>query len=301
MKKLTLSTALLAALAVTGTAQAYQFEVNGGAEYAHVTTHVGHDNTEAAGVGGTATIYLKDVDSKKGPLAEAAFLNQASSISGGYNYLQGDSSTGDGKAHVLSAGGEFYVPSSMLGMGDAVTFYAAGNANRAKVESDPFNGFAFNAEVGLIPNQLSFGTLLLTAGVTGYHDNLDSELDPTFRAKLLTKFYQNDVNLEGHVQLGGDDRSNFGNKYNIIGFSGDFYADSTFSVGAGYERVLVNGEHDPFEVSFNARKFVTDNLSVQGGINFGKSTVSLTSPTNMLINSLDDNNFGAKVGATLRF
>ena len=303
MKKLTLSTALLAALAVSSTAQAYQFELNGGAEYAHIITHVNHDNTEAAGVGGSATIYLKDVDSKKGPLAEAAFVNQASSVTGGYSYLQGDSSTGDVKAHVLSAGGEFYVPSSLIGLGNAlpVTFYAAGNASRAKIESDPSNAFGFNAEVGLIPNQLSFGTLLLTAGVTGYHDNLDSELDPTFRAKLLTKFYQNDVNLEGHVQLGGDDRSNFGNKYNIIGVSGDFYADSTFSVGAGYTRVLVDGEHDPFEVSLNARKFIMDNVSVQAGVNFGKSSVSLTNPTNMLINSLDDNNFGANVGATLRF
>lgn len=304
MKKLTLSTALLAALAVTGTAQAYQFEVNGGVDYGHVTTHVGHDNAEGAGVGGTATIYLKDVDSKKGPLAEAAFLNQASSITGGYKYLQSDGNvgTGDEKVHQLSAGGEFYVPSSLIGLGDAVTFYAAGDATRTKTESLPDNGFDFNAEVGLIPNQLSFGTLLLTAGVTGYHDNQDSELDPTFRAKLLTKFYQNDVNLEGHVQLGGNGKNNqFGNKYNIIGVNGDFYADSTFSVGAGYERVLVNGAHDPFKVSFNARKFLMDNLSVQAGVSYGKNDTSVSISNNELPVGIDDNNFGATVGATLRF
>src|SRR5690606_41368058 len=32
--------------------------------------------------------YFKDIDTSKGPLAEAAFLNQASSISAGYNFGQ---------------------------------------------------------------------------------------------------------------------------------------------------------------------------------------------------------------------
>lgn len=299
MKKLTLGTALFAALAVTGTAQAYQFELNGGTQYGHVITHVGHDNTEAAGVGGSATIYLKDVDSKKGPLAEAAFINQASSVTGGYNYLQGDSSTGDGKVHVFNAGGEFFIPTG------AVSLYAAGNATRVKAESDPFNGFVYNAEGGLIANQLPFdlGTLLLAAGVAGYHDNMDKELDPTVRAKLLTKLYQNDINLEAHAQFGGNDRNTFGNKYNIVGFSGDFYADSTFSVGAGYQRLFINGQHDPFEVNLNARKFLMENLSVQAGVNFGKGDASLTKVTGAtaLTSANDDNAFGATLGATLRF
>ncbi len=306
MNKLTLSTALFAALAATGTAQAYQFELNGGTEYSHVTTHNVHDNTEGAGVGGSATIYLKNVDTKNGPLAEAAFINQASSVTGGYKYLQGNSGTGDAKVHELSAGGEFYVPTSVIGLGDALplSLYAAGDATRTKTEGWSDNGFDYNAEVGLIPNKLPFdlGTLLLTAGVTGYHDNLDSELDPTFRAKLLSKFYQNDINLEGRLQLGGNGKNNrFGNKYNIIGVNGDFYADSTFSVGAGYERVLVNGQHDPFQVSFNARKFLMDNLSVQAGVNFGKGDTTITTSNNELPATNDDNAFGATLGATLRF
>lgn len=307
MKKLTLSTALLAALAVTGTAQAYQFELNGGADYGHVSTHKVNDNSEGAGVGGSATIYLKNVDTKNGPLAEAAFINQASSVTGGYKYLQGNSNTGDAKAHVFNAGGEFYVPTSLIGLGDALplSLYAAGNATRAKVESNPYNGFVYNAEVGLIPNKLPFdlGTLLLTAGVAGAEDNRDSELDPTIRAKLLTKLYQNDINLEAHAQFGGGNRSTFGNKYNIFGFSGDFYTDSTFSVGTSYQRVLVKGQHDPFEVSFNARKFVMENLSLQASINFGKGDASLTRVTSAsaLVGSVDDNTLGATVGATLRF
>lgn len=294
MKKLVISTAVFAALSITGTtAQAYQFELNGGAGYTNVTTHNTHEHDEAAAVGGSATVYFKNVDTKTGPLAEAAFINQASSITGGYTYAQTDGNSSDaGKAHVFNGGGEFYIPTSLIGLGDAlpVTLYAAGGATRAKVESSGFNGFGYTAEVGLIPNKLPYdlGTLLLAAGVTGTHDNQDKELDPTVRAKLLTKFYQNDINLEAHVQFGGNNKDVFGNKYNIAGFSADFYADSTFSVGGGYDRTFINGEHDPFNVNVNARKFVQENISVQAGIDFGKGLD-------------DDNNLGATVGATLRF
>lgn len=293
MKKLAISTAVFAALSLTGTAQAYQFELNGGAAYTNVTTHNTHEHDEMAAVGGSATVYLKNVDTKTGPLAEAAFINQASSITGGYAYAQTDGNSSNAlKGHIFNGGGEFYVPTSLLGLGDAlpVTLYAAGGATRAKIESNPSNGFGYTAEVGFIPNKLPYnlGTLLLTAGVAGSHDNLDSELDPTVRAKLLTKFYQNDINLEAHAQFGGSNKSEYGNKYNIAGFSADFYVDNTFSVGGGYDRTFINGTHDPFNVNLNARKFIMENVSLQAGIDFGKGEG-------------DDNNLGASVGGTLRF
>ena len=72
MKKLGLATALL--LAMTG-AQAYQFEVQGQSEYIDATLN---DKDFTGSVAGT--YYYKNVDSSKGPLAEAAFLNQASKI-----------------------------------------------------------------------------------------------------------------------------------------------------------------------------------------------------------------------------
>ena len=74
MKKLGLATALL--LAMTG-AQAYQFKKQPDHRYSN-------DKDFTGGVQGT--YYLKDVDSSKGPLAEAAFLNQASNVSVAYNY-----------------------------------------------------------------------------------------------------------------------------------------------------------------------------------------------------------------------
>ena len=74
MKKLGLATALL--LAMTG-AQAYQFEVQGQSEY--IDASDANDKDFTGGLQGT--FYFKDVDSSKGPLAEAAFLNQASNVS----------------------------------------------------------------------------------------------------------------------------------------------------------------------------------------------------------------------------
>lgn len=302
MKKLALTVAIAVA-AVATSAQAYQFELNGGVDYSNNISHIGHDNNEAAGVGGSATVYLKNVDTKTGPLAEAAFINQASSINAGYHYSQTDDNQFQGfdgfnvvldndKSHTINAGGEFYIPTSMIGLGETlpVTLYAAGGATRTKYESDPYNGYNYKAEVGIIPNKLPYnlGTLLVTAGVAGRHYTPDSELDPTVRAKLLTKFYQNDINIEAHAQFGGSNRSEYGNKYNIAGVNVDFYADRTFSVGGGYERTFIDGQHDPFVVNANFRKFLMDNLSIQGGINFGKA-------------QFDDNLLGVYGGATLRF
>lgn len=66
MKKLGLATALL--LAMTG-AQAYQFEVQGQSEFIDNTAN--HNDFTGAVQG---TYYLNNVDSSKGPLAEAAFF-----------------------------------------------------------------------------------------------------------------------------------------------------------------------------------------------------------------------------------
>ena len=85
MKKLAIASALLAALAVTGTAHAYQAEVN-----------AGYENTDIEDVGDLDTLfingkyYLNGVQVKNGPLAEAAFLEKASNIGLGYANASGD-------------------------------------------------------------------------------------------------------------------------------------------------------------------------------------------------------------------
>ena len=108
MKKLGLATALL--LAMTG-AQAYQFEVQGQSEYIDNTVN---DKNFTGAVQGT--YYFKNVDATKGPLAEAAFLNQASNFSLAYNYGEYDVDAVDKDfvSHVYGAKAEAYVPTQLV-------------------------------------------------------------------------------------------------------------------------------------------------------------------------------------------
>jgi hypothetical protein len=81
MKKLAIASALLSAIAVTGTAHAYQAEVGGSYTY---TDPDHYDNTHSFGVDGT--YYFNPVQTRNAPLAEAAFLNRASNVKANVNY-----------------------------------------------------------------------------------------------------------------------------------------------------------------------------------------------------------------------
>src|SRR5690606_25824785 len=128
--------------AMTG-AQAYQAEVQGTVGYYDAELNDGNYN-----VGAQGTYYFKDIDTSKGPLAEAAFLNQASSISAGYNFGQltadinsitvGGNTAAvneefDVEQHSYGVKGETYIPTSV------VPVYASASYNHSK--TDAKNGF----------------------------------------------------------------------------------------------------------------------------------------------------------------
>ena len=108
MKKLGLATTLL--LAMTG-AQAYQFEVQGQSEFINNTVN---DKDFTGAVQGT--YYFKNVDATKGPLAEAAFLNQASNLSAAYTYgeYDVDADAKDQTSHTFGVKGEAYIPTQVV-------------------------------------------------------------------------------------------------------------------------------------------------------------------------------------------
>ena len=148
MKKLGLATALL--LAMTG-AQAYQFEVQGQSEYIDNTVN---DKNFTGAVQGT--YYFKNVDATKGPLAEAAFLNQASNFSLAYNYGEYDVDADKAVfvSHVYGAKAEAYVPTKL------VPVYASAAYNHTitdgKGGQDNDNGDRYALELGAVvaPNFL---------------------------------------------------------------------------------------------------------------------------------------------------
>ena len=147
MKKLGLATAVL--LAMTG-AQAYQFEVQGQSEYIDNTVN---DKNFTGAVQGT--YYYKNVDSSKGPLAEAAFLNQASNVSLAYNYGEYDQDgTKELISHTYGVKGEAYIPTKF------VPTYASASYNHTHTDgksgNTDNNGDRYALEVGavVIPNFL---------------------------------------------------------------------------------------------------------------------------------------------------
>ncbi len=232
MKKLAIVSALLATLAGVNVAHAYQTEVNAGISVIDVD---GGDQTTAIAAGGT--YYLAPVDVKNYPLAEAAFMNRASNVNAAVGYGKND----DVKVTTLGAGIEYYVPNS--------DFYASANAarNEVKFAGEKESDNLYSAEVGILP----MPNLLVAVGVAGNSDNTD----PTLRAKYVYKVGANDVNLEANASFGDLDQ---------FGIGADYYIDRTLSVGAAYSD---DGNDDSFGI--RARKFITQDVSIQGSVDFG--------------------------------
>ena len=265
MKKILLATAI-AALSISA-AQAYQAELNGNVSYDSIDAQGGSNDVYGVGVGGT--YYFNQVSGKTGPLAEAAFIERASNVNASLGYAQNDGY--HTKANNFSVGGEFYVPNS--------DFYAAATAGRTNTKVKGFKQFGendYSLQVGMLP----ITNLLLTVGVARVDTNNNDETDPTISAKYLTKIGNNDVNFQGNAL--------FGDNVNQYAVSGDYYLDRTFSVGASYKLETLDHADDQYSVGINARKFIAENISVQGGLNVGSNHAGY-----------DD--FGLNVGGTYRF
>lgn len=230
MKKLAITSALLSALAITGTAHAYQAEVGG--TYAYTDIDNG-DSANTFAVDGA--YYFKPVQVRNSPLNEAAFLDRASNIHGELSYDDLSEDT------AVSAGVEYYVPNT--------DFYLS-----ADLGTDGADTTTYAAEVGYLPAS----NFLVAVGIAGADvDGGDNDSDPTLRAKYVTNLSGFDVNLEGGLVFGDDTAFNLG---------GDVYLDKTFSVGAGYADSGVDGADGVF--SIRAKKFFTQQISVEGNINF---------------------------------
>ena len=148
MKKLAIASALLSAMALTGTAaHAYQAEVGASAGY------IDPDNgSGSASFGVDGTYYFKPVQTRNSPLAEAAFLDLASNVKAHYNYDE----VGDDDRHNYGVGAEYFVPNS--------DFYVSGAIGRDELSfrnKKDFDTITYAAEVGYLPAP----GLLIAAGV----------------------------------------------------------------------------------------------------------------------------------------
>lgn len=236
MKKLGLATALL--FAMTG-AQAYQFEVQGQVE--HIEDKNAHNKYTGAIQG---TYYYSDVDSKKGPLAEAAFLNQASSVSLAYDFGKYSSAVNDVKytSQAFGVKGETYIPTPILPVYASASY---NHTNRSyKNDEAHNNGDIYALEIGTLiaPN------FLIAGGYTRVADKAQAAYD-TF-----------DVLESGTIHTVFD-RAVIGNKKDVATARAKYVGaiDGT-NMAIGFETGLVYGEHTAYNIKSDL--YLTPALSV---------------------------------------
>ncbi|WP_257224102.1 porin Omp33-36 [Acinetobacter sp. YH16053] len=264
MKKLGLATALL--LAMTG-AQAYQFEVQGQSEYIDNTVN---DKNFTGAVQGT--YYFKNVDATKGPLAEAAFLNQASNFSLAYNYGEYDEDGFDIVSHTYGAKAEAYVPTKLVPVYASAAYSHTINDSKNNLKSDD-QGDRYALELGAVvaPNflvavgytsvadQYSLDAFnILANGVAKAaleSDTIDQDQDAiTARTKYVGAIDGTNmaVGFEAGLVYGED------TMYNL---KTDLYLTPALSVGASYAETSANTDVDS-AWGANVNYFITPAVAV---------------------------------------
>ena len=264
MKKLGLATALL--LAMTG-AQAYQFEVQGQSEYIDNTVN---DKNFTGAVQGT--YYFKNVDATKGPLAEAAFLNQASNFSLAYNYGEYDEDGFDIVSHTYGAKAEAYVPTQLVPVYASAAYSHTINDSKNNLEFDD-QGDRYALELGAVvaPNFLVAVGYTSVADQTSYDafnilangvakaalesDTIDQDQDAiTARTKYVGAIDGTNmaVGFEAGLVYGED------TMYNL---KTDLYLTPALSVGASYMESSYNDSPNK-AWGANVNYFITPAIAV---------------------------------------
>ena len=246
MKKLGLATALL--LAMTG-AQAYQFEVQGQSEY--IDASAANDKDFTGGVQGT--YYFKDVDTSKGPLAEAAFLNQASNVSLAYNYAELGSNGVDFTAHNYGAKAEAYVPTQYVPVYASASYsHTILDGKNNATGNDQGDRYALELGALAAPN------FLVAVGYTSVADQL--ALD------AFNVMSNGVVKSVGETATIGDDQDAITARTKYVG-----NIDGT-NMAVGFESGLLFGENRAYQIKTDL--YVTPKLSV--GASYAKSSFAGT-------------------------
>ncbi|HBO72052.1 MAG TPA: putative porin [Acinetobacter sp.] len=267
MKKLSLITALLSSC-VALNANAYQTEATGAYEYVDMDG----GKTNSAAISGK--YYFNPVQTRNAPLAEAAFLDKASSIGGGYAYskLQDDEDFGDLQFNIIGVEGEIFIPDTQ--------FYVSGALHRTNIkatinglgsESDNGNGYEF--EAGFLP----VNGLLLAVGVADFSESIspvkvakygfvtnvsnaavvsgdNDDTAVSLRAKYVSEVAGFYTNFEGVTYI-GDETS-----YRL---AADLYLDQTLSVGVSFADSTADDSDSIFNI--RAQKFFNPQFALGVG------------------------------------
>jgi hypothetical protein len=172
--------------------------------------------------------YFNAVSTDNLPLGEAAYLGKNSNVFAGVSHWP--KQHGNPDFQLYTAGAEFFIPENFL--------YVKAGASRYDGAGESENDWF--TSVGITP----LDGLLITTDY--FHDE---GYDANIHAKYVTAIGNQFINLEAGITDGDDDT-----EYEI---GGDFYFDTTFSVGAEYS------DTDDFGEAYTLRttKFFTESLS----------------------------------------
>ena len=264
MKKLGLATALL--LAMTG-AQAYQFEVQGQSEYIDNTVN---DKNFTGAVQGT--YYFKNVDATKGPLAEAAFLNQASNFSLAYNYGEYDEDGLDIVSHTYGAKAEAYVPTQLVPVYASAAYSHTINDSKNNLEFDD-QGDRYALELGAVvaPNFLVAVGYTSVADQTSY-DAFNILSNGVAKAALESGTINQDQDaitartkyvgaIDGTNMAVGFEAGLVYGEDTMYNLKTDLYLTPALSVGASYAETSANTDVDS-AWGANVNYFITPAVAV---------------------------------------
>lgn len=219
--------ALSSNIALAGT---YRAEVTG--------TYLNQDDigdTYAA----SGSYYFQPVDTSNKPLAEAAFLDRASSLTG--FVARADIDYYDATADTTGFNLGFYVPNTIFYLGAGYTHYSFDYPN-----SDSESDGQWSATLGVAP----LDGLLVT---TEYNED-DDGYDPNIHVKyVMALARETALNIEGSVTH----NDNGGNATSLLI---DYYFTRKFSLGAGYADGDDWNEDD--SASLRAKYFITEAFSV---------------------------------------
>lgn len=243
MKKLGLATALV--LAMTG-AHAYQIEVQGQTEA--LDSNADNRDFNNYSVGGQATYYFKNVDASKGPLAEAAFINQASNVALAYNFANLDFV----KSNNVGVKGELYLPTSIVPVYSSLSYNAADNDGKYGIADDRGQRWAVEFGSVIAPN------FLVAVGYTNVEET--TSLD-TFQ--IINRGF---AKAAGEAATIAEDQDAITARTKYVGA-----IDGT-PMSIGFETGLVYGDATAYELKTDLYL----NTQISGGVSYAESSYAGT-------------------------
>jgi len=257
-----------AALADTHQNQSYQTEINASYEDAD------YENNwlNAYHVPLQATYYFSPVDVTNVPLAEAAFLNQASSVSLTYQYSDYDMSAEYSKSKYRGLDINYYVPDTMFYVGAGIQQaksenYYSNNYGSHKYETDWETRWVGRLGVAPAEGLLIWSEFYEHVKVSDYWNLNAKYVKPLSngRAFGIESSYHNIESEEHSLQV-----------------IADYYFNNRFSLGVGISHYETD-YYDDKDTLLRSRYFFTDNFSLD-------------------LTYTDQNYFDTwKIGATARF